>query len=123
MSNKKFIYLPLNYLIMKTIQKFIILMLLVAVPALTIAQDKEKNVQTVKYTTSITCGACVNKIMTNLPHEKGIKDVKCDVKTKEVTVAYQKDKNSPDEIQKSLEKLGFTAKQVKEDETTVKKEK
>jgi mercuric ion binding protein len=108
---------------MKTMKKLLIMMLLVAVPALTMAQDKDKNIQTVKYTTSITCGNCVNKIMTNLPQEKGIKDVKCDVKTKEVTVSYQKDKNNPDEIQKSLEKLGFTARLIKEGETTEKKDK
>jgi len=98
-----------------------IIMLLVAVPAIMKAQEKDKNVQTVKYTTSIHCEDCVNKIMTNLPREKGIKDVKCDVKTKEVTVSYNKEKNNPVEIQKTIEKLGFTAKVVKEGENPVKK--
>ena len=101
---------------MKTMQNFLIIALLAIIPVSTIAQEKSKNVQTIKFTTSIDCATCVNKIMTNLPHEKGIKDVKCDLKTKEVYVAYQKDKNSAEEIQKSLEKLGFTAKQVKEGE-------
>jgi copper chaperone CopZ len=60
--------------------------------------------------------------MTNLPQEKGIKDVKCDLTTKEVTVIYQKGKNNPAEIKKSIEKLGYTAKQVTE-EPAVKKDK
>ena len=74
------------------------------------AQQKAKTTETVKYKTSIDCQACVDKIMTNLPQEKGIRDVKCDLETKEVTVVYQKEKNNPDEIKKSIEKLGYTAK-------------
>jgi copper chaperone CopZ len=50
--------------------------------------------------------------MTNLPHEKGVKDVKCDLSTKEVTVTYQKEKNDSEELKKAIEKLGFTAKNV-----------
>ncbi len=60
--------------------------------------------------------------MTNLPQEKGIKDVNCDLSTKEVTVTYQKDKNNPDDIKKAIEKLGYTAKVVT-GETEEKKEK
>lgn len=107
---------------MKTIQKILIITLLATFPILTIAQDKSKNVQTIKFSTSIDCANCVNKIMTNLPQEKGIKDVNCDLKTKEVSVVYLTDKNSAEEIKKSIEKLGFTAKQVKEDEVVPKKE-
>jgi len=97
---------------MKTIQKLFITMLIVALPALLTAQDKNKTTQTVKFKTSIDCANCVNKIMTNIPQEKGIKDVKCDLTTKEVTVTYQKDKNTPGEIKKSIEKLGYTAKEI-----------
>jgi copper chaperone CopZ len=53
--------------------------------------------------------------MTNLPQEKGIKDVKCDLVTKEVAVTYQKDKNNPEQIKKAIEKLGFTVKVVTEE--------
>lgn len=107
---------------MKTIQKLFLTVLFAAVPFFLTAQEKAKSTETVKFKTSIECNNCVNKVMTNLPQEKGIKDVKCDVKTQEVTVTYQKDKNNPDEIRKSIEKLGFTAKVVTE-EPTVKKDK
>ncbi len=107
---------------MKTIQKFIIAILLFAIPAMLTAQDKEKTTETVKFITSIFCDNCVNKIMTNLPQEKGIKDVKCNLITKEVAVTYQTDKNNPADIKKAIEKLGYTAKQVTE-ENTVKKDK
>jgi len=97
---------------MKTIKKFFIAALLVISPALAMGQDKPKTTETVKYKTSIDCAACVNTIMSNLPQEKGIKDVKCDLKTKEVAVTYQKDKNNPEQIKKSIEKLGYTAKEI-----------
>ena len=97
---------------MKTTQKLLISILLIALPAVLSAQNKTKSTETVKFTTSIDCQNCVNKIMTNLPQEKGIKDVKCDLETKEVTVTYQKEKNNSEQIKRSLEKLGYTAKEV-----------
>jgi copper chaperone CopZ len=107
---------------MKPIQKIFIAILLFAVPLILTAQEKEKTTEIVKFTTSIFCNNCVNKIMTNLPQEKGIKDVKCDLSTKEVAVTYQKDKNNPAEIKKAIEKLGYTAKLVTE-ENNIKKDK
>jgi copper chaperone CopZ len=107
---------------MKTLQKLFITILFAAVPFILTAQEKAKTTETVKYKTSIECNNCVNKVMTNLPQEKGIKDVKCDLTTKEVTVTYQKDKNNPAEIKKAIEKLGFTAKVVTE-ELAAKKDK
>lgn len=100
---------------MKTIQKLFLTVLFAAVPFFLTAQEKAKSTETVKFKTSIECNNCVNKVMTNLPQEKGIKDVKCDIKTQEVTVTYQKEKNNPEEIRKSIEKLGFTAKVVAEE--------
>ncbi len=97
---------------MKTLKKIVLAILIVSFPTLISAQDKGKETKTVKYSTSIDCANCVNKIMTNLPHEKGIKDVKCDLPTKTVTVTYQKDKNNSEQIKKAIEKLGYTAKEV-----------
>jgi len=97
---------------MKAIKKLVLAMLIACVPALISAQDKSKETETVKYSTSIDCANCVNKIMTNLPHEKGIKDVKCDLSEKTVTVTYLKDKNNSGQIKKAIEKLGYTAKEV-----------
>lgn len=108
---------------MKTLKKVFVILIITAIPTFASGQDKKKDVETVKYSTSIDCNDCVNKIMTNLPHEKGINDVKCDLKTKEVTVTFKKTRNNPEEIKKALEKLGFTAKIVKEGETEAKMKK
>jgi len=102
---------------MKKVKRVLVLLLIAAIPVFASGQDKKKDVETVKYSTSIDCDNCVNKIMTNLVHEKGISDVKCDLKTKEVSVTFKKTKNSPEEIKKALEKLGFTAKVIKGGET------
>ena len=92
------------------------MIIILALPAFVNGQGRKKNIETVKYTTSITCQDCVNTIMKNLPLEKGIKDVRCDLKTKEVTVAFDSNKNNPEEIKKLLEKLGYTAKIVEKGE-------
>lgn len=97
---------------MKKMNIFLALIIMMIVPLSINAQEKSKANETVKYKTSIDCAACVNKIMSNLPQEKGVKDVKCDLATKEVTVTYQKEKNNPEEIKKSIEKLGYTAKVI-----------
>ncbi len=80
-----------------------------------IAQEKNrKELSTVRFATGIDCENCVNTIMKNIPFEKGVKDVKCDLTTKEVTVRYQNDKTSPETLKRSIEKLGYTAKEVTE---------
>jgi len=107
---------------MKTFKKLVITILLAAIPVFITAQEKAKKTETVKFKTSIDCNNCVDKVMTNLPQEKGIKDVKCDLASKEVTVTYQKDKNNTADIKKAIEKLGYTAKVVTE-EPVVKKDK
>ena len=106
---------------MKTFQKFLLIIFMVSAPVMIFGQENGKNLNTVKFATSIDCDACVNTIMSNLPKEKGVKDVKCDLKTKEVTVTYQQDKTDPELVQRNIEKLGYTAKQVKEEVTTEKK--
>ena len=77
------------------------------------AQDKKKIVD-ITYKTSITCDNCVNTIMSSLPLEKGIKDVKCNLETKEVRVSFRNDKTDKENIKRSLEKLGYVAEEVKE---------
>jgi len=106
---------------MKTISKIIAIVSLIAVPLVSNGQEQknsqtDKNLETVKFTTSITCENCVNTIMGSLPKEKGVKDVKTDLTAKTVTVTYQKDKNNPEQIKRNIEKLGFTAKVIADEQ-------
>lgn len=79
-------------------------------PASLGAQNRNREIDTVKFVTNIECDNCVNTIMKNIPFEKGVKDVKCDLATKEVTIGYQKEKTKPEQLRRALEKLGYTAK-------------
>jgi periplasmic mercuric ion binding protein len=92
-------------------------MLLVFSTAVMNAQDKDKKeLSTVRFETSIDCENCVNTIMKNIPFIKGVKDVKCDLPSKEVTIRYQKDKAEPEQLKRAIEKLGYTAKEITEKE-------
>ncbi len=110
--------LPINqmkYTEMKKNQIITTALLLIFTSFALSAQEKgKKEISTVKFETSIDCENCVNTIMKNIPFEKGVKDVKCDLTTKEVTVQYQNDKNKPELLKRAIEKLGFTASEVKE---------
>lgn len=87
----------------------------------TATAQKEK--VTVKFLTSIDCEHCVETVMKNIAFEKGVKDIKCDLETKRVDITYRKDKNDVKSLKRALEKLGFTAEQIKDDEKKKKKKK
>ncbi len=92
-------------------------MLLIFSTAVLAAQDKDKKeLSTVRFETSIDCENCVNTIMKNIPFIKGVKDVKCDLPTKEVTIQYQKEKAESEQLKRAIEKLGYTAKEITEKE-------
>lgn len=75
-------------------------------------ESKNDKLETVQFITSMTCEACVNTIMDNLPREKGVKDVRTDLANKTVTITFLKDKNTADKLKRSIEKLGYTAKLI-----------
>ena len=62
------------------------------------AQEKkakaEKQIVTTVFCTDIDCEGCAKKVFNSIPFEKGVKDVKVDVKAKTVTVQYDSSKNS-----------------------------
>jgi copper chaperone CopZ len=98
---------------MRTNIKLTVLLLMLTGTLSLHAQGKSKDLATVKFDTSIDCEECVNTIMKNIPFEKGVKDVRCDLSTKEVTIEYQASKTKPELLKRALEKLGYTAKEVK----------
>ncbi|MBN2167025.1 MAG: cation transporter [Marinilabiliaceae bacterium] len=59
------------------------------------------------YQCSIDCVSCKEKIMKNIPYEKGVKAVDVDIDSKMVTIEYKTDKNTVVNLQKALVKLGY----------------
>lgn len=74
---------------------------------------QNKNEAEVTFSVSMDCQNCVKKIEANLPFEKGVKDLKVSLDTKTVWIKYQSDKTTKEQLGKAIEKLGYTAKEIK----------
>ena len=75
---------------------------------ITKAQDKgKKKIETVKYWVSMDCENCKAKVEKNIAFEKGVKDLKVDLRTKTVVITYKPKKTKPEKLEKAIKKLGF----------------
>lgn len=80
--------------------------MLVMVAGVAMAAPKaEKKITTVVFTTDIDCGHCAEKVYNTIPYEKGIKDVKVDLKTKSVTVQFDAAKNTVESLTKAMQSI------------------
>ena len=66
----------------------------------------------VVFSVNIHCDKCEQKIKKNIPFEKGVKGLTTDLDKQLVTIKYQTDKTDKDKLKKSIEKLGYTCKEV-----------
>lgn len=71
--------------------------------------DKYENVS---YKVNIHCEDCKREIESNIPFQKGVKDVKVDMSTNVVTVNFDPKKTDSDIIKKAFEKLDFKAEKI-----------
>ena len=94
---------------MKNFKLLVVTLLLFVGITTTFAKDKPTTKQ-VTYVCSIDCHSCKDKIMKNIPYEKGVKKVEVDIPNKLVTVSFRDDKNTDIGIEKAIKKLGFEAK-------------
>ena len=74
-----------------------------------------KDIKTVMLTTNpeMHCNNCEKKIKSNLRFEKGVKVIETDLRTKTVTIKYDADKTTVDNIIKGFKKIKYEAKEVK----------
>ncbi len=86
-------------------------------------KKKDNKIETLSCWASMDCEACVAKIEKNIAFEKGVKDLKVDLKTKLVTVKYRTDKTSPEKLEKAIKDLGFKTEVIVEKKKEVKKDK
>jgi copper chaperone CopZ len=87
---------------------------------LSVATLYAKDIQTIVVTTNPTmkCESCEMKIKRQLRFEKGIKNIVTDVPHQTVTITFDADKTTPENLMKSFEKIGYTVKEVDPAETT-----
>lgn len=92
----------------KTMKRIAIFLLLL-LPAVTLWAAKAQR-DTVVLTCDLHCQGCCDKVMKNIAFEKGVKDLLCDLKTKTVTVVYDKSKTTLENLLQAFEKIGKPAK-------------
>ena len=78
-----------------------------------------KDIKTVVLTTqpAMHCTNCEKKIKENIRFEKGIKTIKTDLKTKTITIEYDAEKTTVDNIIKGFKKIKYEAAEVKKPAT------
>lgn len=86
-----------------------LLILMLFVTSVAFAQDKKGNdKETVTFEVSMHCQSCQKRIEKNIPYEKGVTDLKVDLPNKTVSIEYKSDKTTVANLQKAIEKLGYT---------------
>ena len=76
-----------------------------------------KDIKTVVVTTQpqMHCASCENKIKGNLRFEKGVKTIECNIPDQRVTITFDAEKTTAENIIKSFGKFGYKATEVKEE--------
>lgn len=94
---------------------------LFTVMLLTMVMAGAKDIKTVVLTTDpqMHCEGCEKRIKENIRFEKGIKKIVTDVEHQTVTITYDADKTTVENIIKGFEKINYNAREVKEDEEVV----
>jgi len=73
-----------------------------------------KKTEETTFVVNLHCAACKTKIESNIPFEKGVKDVNVDLDKKKVTVIYNPNKTTVEKLKKAIEDLGYRC-DVKQD--------
>jgi copper chaperone CopZ len=98
-------------------KKFLVLL----IAALTMTIASAKDIKTVILTTvpQMHCENCEKRIKDNIRFEKGIKKIVTNVEHQTVTITYDADKTTVENIIKGFEKIKYNAREVKEGEQVV----
>ena len=73
-----------------------------------------KDIKTVVLTTNpeMHCTGCEKKIKDNIRFEKGVKSIKTNLDDKTITIEYDADKTTVEDIIKGFEKIKYEAREV-----------
>lgn len=87
---------------------------LLMTPAVAQKKGQKKTV----FHVEMDCQSCVNNIEKNIPWEKGVTDLKCDIKTQTVEITYKVGKTDDSKLIEAFKKIGKEA-QVVTDSTKI----
>ena len=91
----------------------LVLIMVVVLSAAMSVNAQKKNEKTVIFNANLHCESCKAKVEKNIPYEKGVKDLKVDMKTQTITVTFREDKNT-------IEKLNIEVKGIEGNNTSAK---
>ena len=96
---------------MKTIQLRVVL-LLALLFSVSIVAEAKKEKKIVTFRVGMHCENCKKKIERNIAYEKGVLDLKANLKENTVTVTYDASKTDIKKIIDAFKKIGFEATEV-----------
>ncbi|MGL4293038.1 MAG: heavy-metal-associated domain-containing protein [Bacteroidales bacterium] len=73
------------------------------------AMAQKKGEKKTTFRVEMDCQSCVKSIEKNLPWEKGVTDLKCDMKTQTVEVTYKANKTNDSILVAAFKKIGKDA--------------
>lgn len=91
--------------------------LLVALAVAAVCAAKDIKTVVLKTQPEMHCANCEKKIKENIRFEKGVKSIKTNLKDKTVTVEYDADKTTVDNIIKGFKKIKYEASEVKKEKS------
>ncbi|MEG0948237.1 MAG: heavy-metal-associated domain-containing protein [Bacteroidales bacterium] len=80
------------------------------------AMAQKKGQKKTTFHVEMDCQSCVNTIEKNIPWEKGVTDLKCDLKTQTVEVTYKTSKTNDSILIDAFKKIGKEAVVIPEGE-------
>lgn len=98
---------------MKTIKVFFATAFLICSLAVSSA-NKATNDTTVCFRVEMDCESCKQKIEKNIAFEKGVKALDVNLKSNTVTIKYNKQKNTPQQLKQSIESLKYKVEIIAE---------
>lgn len=90
--------------------RILLVMLLSVIAFGNVSAQKKKAEKTVVFHADLHCESCKAKIEKNIPFEKGVKDLKVDMKSNTITVTFREDKNTEENLKQAIEKLDIKVK-------------
>ena len=77
---------------------------------------KKTNVAKTKFfVESMECDNCIKAIEKNIAFERGVTDLKCDLKTQTVEVTYRSDRTTDEKLMAAFKKMNKPATVIKEE--------
>ena len=74
-----------------------------------------RDVQEVVFSVNIDCHSCEQKVRRNIPL-RGVTDIATNLEKQTVTIKFNPNRTNKENLQKAIERLGFTCKEVRVDE-------